>query len=183
MIVVEGPDGSGKTTLCEYICKQFNLQMGERATKDRDKIYATAREDSWKALRDEFMATEPPRVWDRIGPYSDPIYSWFNIPNERECAFTAAECNLFQSIVGNPQFGVVILCLPELSRVKANLEGEHQLEGVSEHIDGIYTAYKNLVQEAVKYDYQRKGHLSGIGHAISFHLRHRQKREQLATRD
>lgn len=185
MIVVEGPDGAGKTTLCEHLCRQFNLEMGERATQDRNEIWRTTRADSYKALYDECMAIEPPRVWDRLGPWSDPIYSVQGIPHKREPVFTAVECRMFQAFVANPQFGILVLCLPDLGTVLDNIRRtEHrQLKGVHEKTRAIYNSYHNLIHDGVRYNYRQKSgitNLTAVCQAVSVHLRHRQKREQLA---
>jgi hypothetical protein len=181
MIVVEGPDGAGKTTLVEYLCRSFNLKQGERQTQNRDDIYKTTREDSWKALHEECMATQPPLVWDRLGPWSDPIYSVHGIPNERECAFTTHEVQFYHAMVRDPQFGTLIVCLPDLNTVLNNVEDTHQLPGVVGRTKAIYNSYRVLFsQDAVRYDYKKKGDIYAVSQAVSVHLRHRHKREKLA---
>lgn len=185
MIVVEGPDGAGKTTLCEYICRQFNLEMGERATANRDEIYKTTRQDTWKAVYEEYMATSSPRVWDRIGPYSDPIYSLRGIPTPRNPAFTAGEVKQFHRWLLDPHFGCLILCLPPLETLLKNVRGSHQLEGVTEQTRRIRWDYKKMHAsgDGLVYDYTntRGTGTTQVAMLVSQHLRLRKGREQLAT--
>lgn len=200
MIIVEGPDGAGKTTLCERICREFNLKMGERSEKDRDKIYQTTRHDSWRALHEELVCAEPPRVWDRIGPYSDPIYSSLGIPltdgvpTPRECAFTKKEIHVFRDAVRS--LGLVILCLPPLETVLENVQREYQLPGVPQLTKHVYTGYRITMGRNpiyLKYDYtQSTGDTNNpktargvtwtsLAMAISFHLSQRKERECLSS--
>lgn len=182
MIVVEGPDGSGKSTLVKWICKQFNLKEGQRSEKDRDKIYLTTRADTWRALHDECLATAPPRVWDRMGPYSDPIYSLRGIPSVRPCAFTPSEVKMFHNFMTNTHFGLLILCLPPLQVVQANAAKEHQLEGVVDRTADIWHDYKLMHRGGtLVYDYTRRGHQTGVALAISTHLKHRKAREFIVS--
>ncbi len=200
MIVVEGPDGAGKTTVCERICREFNLKMGERSIKNRDEIYKSTREDSWRALYEEFRCVAPPKVWDRLGPFSDPIYASLGIPlkngvpTPRQCAFSKKEIRMYRDCLRT--MGLVILCLPPLEVVLENVQKEYQLEGVPTLTKHVYTGYRITMARNpmyYKYDYTRS-YTNPVGHsaarnanwtaiamAISFHLRSRKERECLSS--
>ena len=187
MIIVEGPDGSGKTTLCERICREFNLTLGERSEKNRDKIYQTTRTDSWNALHEECIATAPPKVWDRLGPYSDPIYSSLGIPltngvpTPRRCAFSKKEIRMYRDCMRT--MGLVILCLPPLDVVLENVQKEYQLPGVPQLTKHVYTGYRITMGRNPmyhKHDYTDSTWTS-VAMAISFHLRSRKERECLSS--
>lgn len=146
MIVVEGPDGSGKTTLCKQICERYGLEMGMRGTSNRDEIYKTTRQDTWFAMWQELEMSDN-LVWDRIGPISDPIYSAVGILNNRFCAFTPGEIKVFQQFVDH--LALVIVCLPPFEVVQANVETSHQLPRVKEQTGWIWQQY---------YTYSGKAH-------------------------
>lgn len=178
MIIVEGPDGAGKTTLCKWICKKYKLTMGSRSTKDRDKIYKTTRRDSWSALCLELLCLDRPLVWDRIGPYSDPIYSAAGIPTKRGCSFTDSEIEIFDVVVQH--VGLMIVCLPPLEVVVANVHKERQIEGLQTTpglVNQIYDAYIPLADLYPTYDYTNPTNLSSM---IENHLTRRKEREALA---
>src|SRR5271166_6337392 len=88
MILVEGPDGAGKTTLVDQLCEDLGLSVGPRGTPNRDELYKVTREDAYKALAHAVEGYHRPYIWDRLGPISDPIYSRVM---GRECAFKKSE--------------------------------------------------------------------------------------------
>ena len=177
MIVVEGPDGAGKSTLVRHICKKFHLKEGTRLTANRDEIWKTTRLDTFGAINDEFLGESRPRVWDRLGVWSDPIYSKFSIP-ERKCAFTMHEVATVNEMFRMMEW-LLIFCLPPKLDVINNVAETHQMKGVSEHIDGIYEAYANLQvmsQYAVLYNYRFEGALAIIDDEVARYLDRRQER-------
>ncbi|HEY4388471.1 MAG TPA: hypothetical protein VGN34_28810, partial [Ktedonobacteraceae bacterium] len=169
-------DGAGKSFLCKQICEKFNLPMGDRAEKDRDKIYQTTRRDTANAFHAEMLCTGPSQVWDRLGPWSDPIYSRYAIPH-RDCAFTMAEINSYYYIAR--RLGFVILCLPPLHVVRDNIEDTHQLKGVHENIDAIYGEYQLL--RGLRYDYTREDALDWVLQRVVDYLDDRVERRARAT--
>src|SRR4030088_1057900 len=88
MIVVEGCDGTGKTTLVNRLSDELGLRIGMRGTSNRDELYKVTREDTYKALAHAVEGYHPPFIWDRLGPVSDPIYSRVT---GRKCAFSHDE--------------------------------------------------------------------------------------------
>lgn len=178
MIVVEGPDGGGKSTLCQWLCDRFGLKMGERGVKDRDQIWRTTRQDTWNAMMAELKCDAPPLVWDRLGPISDPIYSQRGIPENRPCAFHFNELRVFHSFIR--EVGLLILCLPPKHVVMANVENSHQLPNVARQSDSIYRAYMHDVAPHITYDYTRD-HGQQLLHHVNRYLVRRRERECLSS--
>jgi hypothetical protein len=178
MIVIEGPDGAGKTTLAKWICEQFGLEGGVRSTSNRDEIYRYTRMDTWSAVYTELRCKQPPVVWDRIGPFSDPIYSSLGIPNDRPCSFSSHELELFDQVMAS--LGLVIVCLPPMTTVLSNVDSTHQLDQVADKTPQIYSAYLPLADHYTTYDYTMQ-HPGELTHLIAEHLYYRKERERLAV--
>lgn len=175
MIIVEGPDGAGKSTLVEWICTEFNLPEGERRTFDRDEIYKTTRHDSFRALHAMLVADEGPQVWDRIGFISDPIYAPLM---GRKVVFTRQEVEQFFEARRLLRFPLII-CLPPFEVVKANVEGTHQIEAAKSNIKDIYNKYYRLPW-GLRYDYTVDGYTL-VRNNIKRYLDQRKEREALCS--
>jgi hypothetical protein len=136
MLIVEGPDGAGKSTLVKKLAVDLDLKVGERATKDRNKLYTVTRQDTYTALAREVQGNKKPRIWDRLF-FSEMVYAPLV---GRDCEFSPQEQTFVKGIlttIGCP----IIICRPPLDVVDANVRDAEQMEGVKENIHGIYTAY------------------------------------------
>jgi hypothetical protein len=177
VIVVEGPDGAGKSTLVGEICERWSLTEGQRSTADRAEIYKTTREDTWRAIHAELMCHERPLVWDRLGPVSDPIYSALNLPHARECSFTYSELEMCSEILD--RVSLVIVCLPPLGVVMENVLGstKRQLPSTPQLVERVYEAYLPLGDLYWTYDYTVSQNVTPV---ITNYLTQRRERELLA---
>ena len=151
MIIVEGPDGAGKTTLVNELLKEFDdLTLGPRATDDRDKLYEVTVEDTFNALSEAVRCRKgEAKIWDRLF-YSEFVYAPVT---DRDCAFNEDQQSYINRII--QYLGIpIIICLPPLEVVKQNL-GDKQMEGVTENIDQIYELYADAEwwPPAMLYDY------------------------------
>jgi hypothetical protein len=156
MIVVEGCDGTGKTTLVNQLLEDLSLFQGTRRTENRDEIQYTTRPDTYSALGDAVAGDGPPRVWDRLGIFSDPIYS--RVMN-RECHFRHEElmlCTGILKVLSCP----IIICHVPLDIAQENSEATHQMGGVNENLPHIHGQYEGLYMSLTdwtnvhRYDYR-----------------------------
>jgi hypothetical protein len=143
VIIVEGPDGAGKSTLVKELQEVFpSLAIGERGVDDRDKLWEVTRPDTYRAIC-EALTSEKPHIWDRLF-WSE--FAYWEITS-RECQFTARDEHLIPQLVaaiGAP----VIWCMPPRDIVKVNVDREKQMSGVAENIDHIYDVYEGMSNNA-----------------------------------
>jgi hypothetical protein len=143
MIILEGPDGGGKTTLLKQLTSATGLPAHERASHStkgpRTDLYEWTTQDmlSWHE--------QPLAIYDRHPLTSEHIYGptvrgdvrpGFEMSN-RELAYMRRHLR---------RNALVIICLPPLETVRENVAGEiGQMDGVLENIDHIYECYRMML--------------------------------------
>lgn len=176
MIVVEGCDGTGKSTLVDELRKDLNLSVGLRGVTDRDKLFEVTRQDTYTALAHAVSGNKEPIIWDRLF-FSEPIYSRVM---KRECQFKLSERSYVQSVLHALRCPVIFCWVP-LETVEENLTGTHQMEGVNDNVPFIHGAYESIAKSfegATVYDYRVEGAYKALlEETIRPYLRRRQDRE------
>jgi hypothetical protein len=160
-IIVEGPDGAGKTTLISLLQHLYpGLEIHERFTRSVEGPYPDIAERVYRSVRDHPTHC----VHDRHPIISEYVYG-STIPTRHvNTDFLKPSMAVIRQRIANNS--LVIWCLPPLEKIKHNIEQEQQMEGVVQYIDKIYEGY--LMQRlfwrgaAVTYDYThgRAGDLS-----------------------
>ncbi len=140
IVIIEGPDGAGKSTLVERITKEFGIEVGQRATPDRDKLYTVTRQDTYTALSEAVRGDGPMKVWDRLY-YSELVYA--DVVG-RKTEFSLTEQAFVQAVIEALECPV-ILCLPPFDVVAENERGTHQMAGVHDNLPRIYDDYVTLL--------------------------------------
>lgn len=141
MIVIEGPDGAGKSTLVKTLQEEFGFAVGERATKNRDLLYQVTRQDTYTALSTEIRGDQMnPLIWDRLF-WSELVYA--DIVG-RDIEFTTLEQTVIKRLLS--VLSLTIVCRPSLDTVLGNVlnEERHEMEGVKERIETIYDRYTTV---------------------------------------
>jgi len=164
MIIVEGPDGAGKSTLVGSLAAELDLEVGERATKDRDKLYEVTRQDTYTALAKGVKGHKSPLIWDRLF-FSEMVYS---PAVGRDCEFSLEE-QVFVKQVLSAMGCPIIICRPPLDAVEENVRAAEQMKGVKENIRRIYNHYGSVAENMpwlIWYDYT--GELTGKGSFKSY---------------
>lgn len=140
MIILEGPDGAGKTTLASTLTEHFDLKMGERGTADRARLFEVTVPDTYRALTGAIEGRAPARVWDRLF-YSEFVYAPIV---DRPCEFNDSMrshiCRQIEALTCP-----VIVCLPPVETVIENAAKDEQMDGVIENLRSIYHAYQDLL--------------------------------------
>jgi len=159
VIIVEGPDGAGKTTLVQKLVEEHpELKVGIRGTTDRDYLWKVTVMDTMRALSDFAVSRGKVTIWDRLY-YSELVYAPLGMP-PRNIEFNPSQSEHIQGIINATDFPV-ILCMPHWEAVEENIMKEHQMSGVKENAKAIYDMYHALFHEGVfpertvLYDYTR----------------------------
>lgn len=142
MIIVEGPDGSGKTTLVNTLAEMFGLQIGKRGTENRDLLWTVTVPDTLRALGGAVHGKEPPIIWDRLY-YSDFVYAPLSI-TPRDVSFNSSHQQHIDRILEALRCPLIV-CLPSLATVRANVDTErHQMTGVRNNTVRIWSTYLGM---------------------------------------
>lgn len=134
MLIVEGPDGAGKSTLVERLSKDLDMYIMPKVV-DKD---TNAMTDLTQWVHDDVTSGLKRALYDRHRLISEPIYG--------------------SVIRGRPQFNnfrwlrdytkkfhalepFVIFCLPPIEVVLNNVDNDPDNKVVQEHIELIYWLY------------------------------------------
>lgn len=162
MVIVEGADGSGKTTLCDRIVERFGGEvlpkMWPEAREDMPNVGVKRRVYESLAIAVRGSARDPVFVHDRLF-WSELVYG--RVLRGRHAFTRPVEPKKGESPYARPRSKdertyehdlilatilalkcPVIFCLPPPDVVIANVERTVQLEGVREQIAPIYDRYR-----------------------------------------
>lgn len=149
-LIVEGPDGGGKTRLIEALMARYPLTHHEKAsTSLRGPVKNLA---AWVtddiAKMDAFEAVN---VYDRHPVISEPIYGRVARGNPQP-GFTT---DRFGRPASSPWLSaqrlalyertLVVWCIPTLEQCKSSVDPERDMPGVTENIEEIYDWYRNAM--------------------------------------
>ena len=181
MIIVEGPDGSGKTTLVERLLSNPDLKLvkGDRAcTSDNGAI-----EDLAQWVDDQLDHESKHKVlYDRFPLFSDFAYGPLIRGSVSEKFEDFMWVHSRMNHLMNRHRPFMIFCLPPKQIVEENVRSNH--EGKTEHLRGVLRSSKAIYdlyvyQAAMSpftaqtwvWDY-RDGDYSSLCQAIRSHLGH-----------
>ena len=138
MIIVEGPDGSGKTTLVKKLEKQLGITQQPRAVSSA----AEKLKPIGDYVEEELAKGFGLRLYDRFALISSPMYVALPNPTFSEqmldLVWLGSAWRRFRAI--DP---VVIVCLPELDEVAHNVLRDSTSQVVWPYWETIYWQYHN----------------------------------------
>lgn len=149
-LIVEGPDGGGKTRLIEALMARYPLTHHAKAsTSLRGPVRNLA---AWVTDDIAKMPTfETLNVYDRHPVISEPIYGRVARGNPQP-GFTT---DRFGRPASSPWLSaqrlalyektMVIWCIPTLEQCKSAVDPERDMPGVVENIEEIYDWYRNAM--------------------------------------
>ena len=144
-VIIEGPDGSGKTHLKESILDTFPSMLPHVRAADSLKGPKLDTLANW--VTDDLH--ELPNagvswVYDRHPIVSEPIYGWACRGGVPEMFAKSGWVNTVKMQLALQS--LLVVCLPPLDRVIDNVKksGNQQMQGVVDNIELIYGGYKHL---------------------------------------
>lgn len=138
MIIIEGPDGAGKTTLITHLSERLGLPIAPKVVDQDTNAMVDLRQWVDRNLKRRFH----PCLYDRHRLLSEPIYSTCLPGRKFDETFwdfdwqSQAQYDLMNI---RP---IVVYCLPALNIVRMNVEWGDENQVVRPHIDQIYRAYQ-----------------------------------------
>lgn len=176
MIIVEGPDGAGKTTLIEKLSGELNLSIAMKVVDHN----TNATTDLVKWVDHNLDQGLTPTLYDRHRLISEPIYGPV-IRGALEKGFDDFAWLHTRQIQFRELKPLVIWCLPPLDVVMHNIAGDEMNEAVAAHIQLIYWLYWNEAAKwksmSMRWDYTVDSFLG-----LKLSIQHWMERKNLVTR-
>lgn len=136
MVIVEGPDGSGKSTLVKMLVEESGYELVPRSVTKEAKAMVDLSEYIVTELRKGFG----PRIYDRFALISSPMY--LSLP---EPTFSGMMMDFtwlqYRHIDMDKIDPLVIFCLPPLEQVLKNVMAGDDNLVVQKQIEVIYWSY------------------------------------------
>lgn len=146
MIIVEGPDGGGKTRLCKHLHQTYGVQYAVHSMVSAEVRNTKAfrepemvRKRVYGALLMEVTARHPALLHDRLF-FSESIYSHIL---ERPPAFNFEEETTISRMMTALKVPV-IFCIPPWEEIAKKFVATEQMEGLPGKIDKIYDQYVQM---------------------------------------
>ena len=133
IIVVEGPDGAGKSTLCKAIAKHFDLERVAPQKKGQMPI-VPVRNRVYRSLARAVQGKRP-KVYDRLY-FSELVYGTVLRGSTDFSELEKVFIDKVMLALGCP----VVFCIPDFDTCLKNLDDHPQMEGVRENFETIYDA-------------------------------------------
>lgn len=143
-IIVEGPDGAGKSMLVGRLSDALGLSVNVPFSRSLTGPVDNLRERTAEDLSRWPLDTVP-RIYDRYPIISEPIYGP-TVRGEAKPGFTPGWVNTCRLLM-YPRC-VVVWCMPTLELVTYNVQSTeaNQMPGVATHIPTIYAQYQHTIR-------------------------------------
>ncbi|WNO27814.1 thymidylate kinase [Microbacterium phage Huwbert] len=136
MIIVEGPDGAGKSTLIRELVDVTGFEVAPRVVSKETEAMVDLK--VW--VEDNLDLGPHDAIYDRYRLISEFIYGP-TLRITQQPGFTDPDWVLHHLSKLYKNDPIIIYCLPPLDTVRYNLEGDADNTRVVDHIQQIYTAY------------------------------------------
>jgi GTPase SAR1 family protein len=141
VLIVEGPDGSGKTTLVNRLCEELGVEVRSRASTSDDGPI----DDLWAWVVRDMGTNTNSGIYDRHPLVSEMIYGSILRGEVRLGDEDPHQLvQILEFFYGMKP--LIIYCLPKLKTVRVNVGKNHghteHTRGVLRFTDHIYAAYR-----------------------------------------
>lgn len=178
MIILEGPDGGGKTTLANRLHQSTGLPLHSRAS---DSLTGPVKDlFGWAVADLTTWGEQPLSIYDRHPLTSEHIYGP-HVRGQVRPGFEMANKELANMRRFLRDNALVIICLPPFETVQANIENdENQMLGVKDNIQHIYDCYFMMLHiwpldtHICRYNYEQDDHERFGYNAILAAVKHHQ---------
>lgn len=139
MIILEGPDGGGKSTLMDELLTHYTrLSQAPRASSSGPDGGPVADLYEWAHADVHSWRDKPVQLYDRHPLVSEYIYG----PVIRGTVDPRFHTTHLRRRVQHR--ALLVLCLPPLEAVRSSVSAERDMAGVHTHIDTIWHLYASL---------------------------------------
>lgn len=143
MIILEGPDNSGKSTLGRKLAKKFDLVLKHSIRPDKSWV-------THEVLRHSRSQLIPSRIiQDRVYAISEYIYG--NIIRGHT-ALGPFHAQALRDLYSRDH--LIIYCRPQMKTILNN-KGRDQMEGVLDHHEAIVKEYDDVMGDIARYSSNR----------------------------
>jgi hypothetical protein len=170
MLIIEGPDGAGKTTLVNLLVGELNWPVARKVVDSNTK----ANTDLMTWVEDNVRAGLVPTIFDRHRLISEPIYGPL-LRGNMEPGFDDFRWLRWQQTKFRALEPLVIWCMPPLSKVVDNVTGDPNNTVVEAQIETIYWLYFNEASTwpmSLVWDYTKPADLSELVARVKGWARH-----------
>lgn len=144
MIVVEGPDGAGKTTLARKLATQLGVEIEPKIVGADTNPIGEVDKAAW--VSQDLKRPPGLRIYDRYCLISEMIYGP-TVGKEPPAFFDDWQWLAMRWRKFWERAPIVVVCLPPLETVRANVRGDKNNEAVVNHIDALYWGYQSWVAQ------------------------------------
>lgn len=157
MIIVEGPDGAGKSTLVQYLSEKWDLPVADRVVASNT---APIIDDLKHWVEVNLKRGLQWQLFDRHRLISEPIYA-AALHRKAQPGFDDLQWMTARMIDFTRIHPFIIYCLPPWELVESNLAGDVNNSVIWHHAQTIYNAYITQAAgdiargQAVLFDYHQ----------------------------
>lgn len=138
MIIVEGPDGAGKTALVQHLAKKYDIPIAERVVAKDTHPVAGVDLKHWTETN--LKAGLQWKIFDRHRLISEPIYSACMNRKTHE-GFDDIGWLTGRMIDFTRIHPFIVYCLPPYSTVESNLQDDEDNTAIWGYAESIYNLY------------------------------------------
>jgi hypothetical protein len=136
VIIVEGPDGGGKTTLIRQMQDRYGLEVAPRVVSKE----TTAMVDLKQWVEDNLSEGPQWKLFDRHRLISEPVYGPI-LRQYIEDGFDSMVWMMLQMRRFYEIEPLVVYCMPPLNVVRGNVQNDPDNKAVAWKIEAVYQAY------------------------------------------